>query len=176
MKSKLFYSLFAASLVLSPVGLRAEGEPKPAVAAPAVSPEQKSLVEKLFEITDTAEQYEAALVHGFDGAMQAQAEQMPAEMKAKMAKGMQKVKDLMLAEMGWDKVKDHMISAYADTFSAAELEGVVKALDNPDSRAYFKKVGKLQPKIMAFAQEKSQALTPRIMAIMQEATGGGAEP
>ena len=173
MKSTLLYPALAVGLFLSPVRLPAEGEPKPAVEAPAVSPEYKALIEKLFEICDTAEQYDTALVQGFDAAMEAQAEQMPAEMKAKVAKGMQKVKDLMIAEMGWKKVKDQMIAVYAEVFSAEEIQGIIKALDTPQARDYFKKMAKLQPKMATFAQSKTQELTPKIMEIMQEAMGEG---
>lgn len=179
MKSSLIYPLLAIGLGLSTVSLRAEGEPKAATEAPAVSPESKALIEKLFEICDTANQYDTALVQGFDAAMDAQAEHMPVEMKAKMAKGMQKVKDLMLAEMGWAKVKDQMMGVYAEVFSAAEIEGIIKVLDNPVAKDYFKKMAKLQPKMASFAQSKTQELTPKIMEIMQEAMGegdGGGEP
>lgn len=173
MKTTLMYSLLAVGLLVSPVSLRAEGEPKAAVEAPAVDPEQKALIEKLFEICDTAQQYDTALVSGFDAAVGAQAEEMPAEMKANMAKGMQKVKKLMIDELGWEKVKDEMIAVYAQGFTVAELQGIVKSLDNPEAKAYFKKMATLQPKMMSFAQAKTQELTPRIMEIMQEAMGGG---
>ena len=177
MKSTLLNSLLAAGLLVLPLTVLAEGEPKAALEAPAVSPEYKALIEKLFEICDTANQYDTALVQGFDAAMDAQAEQMPVEMKAKMAKGMQKVKDLMIAEMGWAKVKDQMIGVYADVFTAEELKGIIKTLDTPEAKDYFKKMAKLQPKMASFAQSKTQELTPKIMEIMQEAMAdGGGEP
>ena len=173
MKSTLLYPVLAFGLSLMPLSLRAEGEPKAAAEAPAVSPEHKALIEKLFEICDTAEQYDTALVEGFDAAMEAQADQMPVEMKAKMAKGMQKVKDLMIAEMGWAQVKDEMIGVYSEVFSAEEIRGIIKALDTPQAKDYFKKMAKLQPKMASFAQSKTQALTPKIMEIMQEAMAEG---
>jgi hypothetical protein len=125
-------------------------------------------IEELFELSNQSEQYEIALVAGFETGLGNAAANMPAELKPKMDRAMAKVKEYMLKEMGWDKVKPDMIKLYSEHFNEEEIRSVIPLFQNPKMKSFVTKQMKLLPDSMQIGASKAAALQPQIMKIVQE--------
>jgi hypothetical protein len=81
---------------------------------------------------------------------------------------MQKMMDLIMNEMSWDKLKDDYISIYAETFTEEELEGVVEFYKSPIGRKFIEKQPELLRRSMQISQKQMGKLMPKIQKLTQE--------
>lgn len=137
--------------------------------APAATPEHLAKINKFFELTRMQEQYEANLTMGMTVSPQAILRGwMPEEERGKMDKTLQRARDLLVNEAGWSKAKADLAELYAQRYSEAEMDAILKILDNETGRMLYAKQAELVPETAAYAQRKFQALGPQLMAILSE--------
>ncbi len=137
--------------------------------AQAATPSHLAKINKFFEVTQMQKQYETGLIAGFEGATRmADLSAMSPDERAKLEKATKRVKEFLLAEMGWPKVKDDLAELYAKHFSEEDLDKITKLLDNETGRMFITKQIALMPESMTYAQTKVQALSPKIATMMQE--------
>jgi hypothetical protein len=135
----------------------------------AANPEHLAKINKFFEVTQMQQQYEMNLTarfSAFPGA--ANLEGMPEEDRAKYEQMMQRVKDIVVAEAGWSKVKDDMAELYAKHYSEEEIDKILKLIDNDTGKMLYRKQIELLPDSVAYAQKRMQELAPKIAAILSE--------
>lgn len=137
--------------------------------AAAPTPAHLAKVHKLFGILQLQKQYETSLVAGFESATKmGSLDSLPEDQRAKIERGTARVKEMMVTEVGWDKVKEDMAGLYAKHFTEAEVEKITKMLDSDTGRLFITKTLGLLPESLALAQTKAKALMPKAMEIMQE--------
>lgn len=163
----------AVLAAVAPAVVRADTPPPVAAAAPAAVPAAKrELIEKLFEICDMKAQHDGAILEAFDGAIAAQAGKIPRDMKPGFEEGIAKVRQLTVAEAGWEAVKDTLLALYAAEFSEEELRAAVAALEVPAAREFFRKRTRLGAEIARMSQARVGELQAKVAAIMSEAILG----
>lgn len=73
-----------------------------------------------------------------------------------------KTMELMNKELNWDKLKDQFINLYAESFSAEELEALIKFYDSPAGAKLVDKQPEVQQKAMLITRK---ALNDTIMQV-----------
>jgi hypothetical protein len=139
------------------------------VCAQAATPAHIAKINKLFEVLQMQKLYEAGLQAQVDAMNRMMPmEGMTADQRAKMEASMKKVKDLMLTEIGWAKVKDEFVNVYASHISEDEADKIIKLLDSETGKLFVSKQLVVVPESSTIVQSKTQALAPKIMAIMMQ--------
>jgi len=140
----------------------------PMSQATAVEPEHQKLIEQLLILNQNKEQYDAGVIGSFEASIANTAQALPPDQQDKFAKAMVRVKALLLERLGWEVLKADAIELYASRFTQAELEVVLPLLDKPEMQAFLAKQTGLNTELSKIAAEKSQAMQPEIMKIVQE--------
>jgi len=81
---------------------------------------------------------------------------------------MQKMMDLIMKEMSWEKLKDDYIAIYAETFTEEELSGLVTFYKGPIGRKFTDKQPELMQRSMQVSQKQMIELMPKIQKLTQE--------
>ena len=81
---------------------------------------------------------------------------------------MQKMMDLVMKEMSWEKLKDDYIAIYEETFTEEELSGLVTFYKSPIGRKFAEKQPELMKRSMQISQEQMIELMPKIQELTQE--------
>lgn len=132
--------------------------------------EAQAVVDKFFKLTKVKEKYEKGMLAGFDmSAGFADYSSLPKEQQKKIENMQKKVKDLLLEEMGWDKVKDEYTEIYLEVYTVEELKAINLVIQEPIMQKMFENEIKLLPKAMEVGQDKMQNLMPKIIQLSQEA-------
>jgi len=90
------------------------------------------------------------------------------EASEKTQKEMQKMMDIIMEEMSWEKMKDDYIDIYADTFTGKELKGFIKFYKSPIGRKFIEKQPELMKKSMQISQKQMGELMPKIQKLIKE--------
>ena len=77
--------------------------------------------------------------------------------------------DVMRDELSWARMKPDMVKAYAETYTEAEVLGMVAFFESPAGQAYTQKTPILMQKSMALTQERMKSLVPRMREAAQKA-------
>ena len=84
---------------------------------------------------------------------------------------MQKMMDLIMKEISWEKLKDDYIAIYEETFTEEELSGLVTFYKSPIGRKFIEKQPELMKRSMQISQEQMIELMPKIQKLTQEMMG-----
>jgi hypothetical protein len=76
---------------------------------------------------------------------------------------------VMREELSWERMKPDLVRAYSETFSEAEVLGIVAFYETPAGQALVNKTPQLTQKSMALAQERMKELIPRMKAAAEKA-------
>ena len=133
-----------------------------------VSPSHRAAIEKLFEASQQKDQYEVAMIAGFESAMGPIRKTMPPAEAAKFDQVMVKVRDFMVEKMGWEVIKPELVEVYAKHVSEAEIKAVMPHISSPAMQTLISKQIVLLPEASALGARKAQELQPEIMRIVQE--------
>jgi len=103
---------------------------------------------------------------------------VPAQMKqtgasdeatsVKAQDAMQKMMDVVMQEMSWDKLKADYISIYAETFTAKELRGLVQFYESPVGKKFIEKQPEIMQRSMQISQKQMAKLMPKIQELTQQ--------
>ena len=74
----------------------------------------------------------------------------------------EKILDMMSKEMGWAKLKDDYVAAYADTFTDEDLQGLVNFYKSPVGQKLVTKTPDLTTKIMDISQKRMKEILPQM--------------
>jgi len=134
----------------------------------AVEPAHRAAIEKLMEISGQQASFETSIVTAFETSIQNSAAQMPAEQRPKFDRAIERVKALMIEEMGWEQVKGDLVEIYAKHFTQQQIEAILPLFEKPEMQLFVAKTSTIVAESSKMGGEKVQALTPKIMAIIQE--------
>lgn len=149
-----------ATLVLTLAPLQAE-----------LADSHRTSIEKLIAVLKVQEQFEASLVAGFESGLGASSDQikaLPQEQQDKFNNAIVKVKAVLLEMMGWEKMKPELIEVYGKTFSEQEANDVIAHMQTPTGQMIVSKQAGMVTSVMELTQQKTQAIMPKVMQIMQE--------
>ncbi len=134
----------------------------------ALEPAHEKAIEELLELSNTAKSYESSVIGAFESSIANSAAQLPAEQKPKFDRAMTRVKELMIAKMGWETMKPSIVALYGATFTQAELEAVLPLMRDPAMKAFVAKSAPLAAEAAKMGGEKAKTMQADIMKIVQE--------
>ncbi len=149
-----------ATLVLTLAPLQAE-----------LADSHRASIEKLIAVLKVQEQFEASLVAGFEAGLGSSSDQiksLPQEQRDKFNNAITKVKAVLLEMMSWEKMKPDLVEVYGKTFSEQEAKDVIAHMETPVGQMIVSKQAGMVASVMAMTQEKTKAIMPQVMKIMQE--------
>jgi hypothetical protein len=149
-----------ATLVLTLAPLQAE-----------LADSHRASIEKLIAVLKVQEQFEASLVAGFEAGLGSSSDQiksLPQEQQDKFNNAITKVKAVLLEMMSWEKMKPDLVEVYGKTFSEQEAKDVIAHMETPVGQMIVSKQAGMVASVMAMTQEKTKAIMPQVMKIMQE--------
>jgi uncharacterized protein len=91
------------------------------------------------------------------------------EQRAKALQLQTRILDLMKTRMSWEKLQPEYVKAYSETFSDAEIDGILTFYESPAGRAMQAKMPTFVSKIMTLTQAQMKDLMPEIQRITREA-------
>lgn len=130
----------------------------------------QAAIEKLVVALKVQKQFENNLILGFEAGMGNTADQiksLPQEQQDKFAKGIEKVKAVMLEQMGWEKLKPQILAIYGKNFTEQEAKDVAALMESPTGQMLLERQITLAADLMKETQDKMKVLMPQIMQIMQ---------
>jgi hypothetical protein len=80
-----------------------------------------------------------------------------------------KILDLVKSRISWEKMRPSYIKLYNDTFSDAEISGMLSFYESPAGRAMLAKMPALLSKLIEVAQSQMAEIQPEIQRILREA-------
>ena len=130
----------------------------------------QAAIEKLLTVMHVQKQFESNLILGFESGLGTSAEQiksLPKEQQDKFAKGIEKVKTVLLEQMGWEKLKTEIVAIYGKNFSEKEAGDIAALMENPTAQMLFSRQATVAGDLMKVTQDKMKGLMPQIMQIIQ---------
>lgn len=91
------------------------------------------------------------------------------EQVAKAREIQSKILDLVKARISWEKMRPQYVKLYGETFSEAEIGGMLAFYESPSGRAMLAKMPALVTKVMEVAQAQMKDLLPEIQRVIREA-------
>ena len=80
-----------------------------------------------------------------------------------------KILDLVKSRISWEKMRPSYIKLYNDTFSDAEISGMLSFYESPAGRAMLAKMPALLSKLIEVAQSQMAEIQPEIQRILRDA-------
>jgi uncharacterized protein len=170
--------LFCCLLSFSP-SLFGQSKPTPGKPAstPAVDPKKAPLIEEIFHITKpestvqgALEQYKAAFhqaaTQGFNQEVRKFGD--PAKYQSEFNNFEQQIFALLTQRLSWQKMKPQFAQAYADTFTADDLSGMLAFYRSPAGQDYINKMPGLMAKFNAIGQQQMAGAGPEIQKITND--------
>ena len=81
---------------------------------------------------------------------------------------LKQVQDLTNDEVGWEKLRPALVQSYADTFTDADLDGIIAFYKSPAGNALLTKSPDIANKTMVMVQDKIKDLQPKLGQITEE--------
>ena len=135
-----------------------------------LTPSHQAAIEKMLTVMQVQKQFESNLLLGFDAGMGSTSEQiksLPQEQQDKFAKGIEKVKTVMIEQMGWEKIKPQIVESYGKNFTEQQANDVAAMMESPAGQVLVSKQVTVAADLMKVTQEKMKVLQPQIMQIIQ---------
>ncbi|RZZ84882.1 MULTISPECIES: DUF2059 domain-containing protein [Pseudoxanthomonas] len=156
-------SIFAAALLYAV-----------AVAAPAAeTPASEASVRELLQVTDVRtmmrsmeDQVRATIGQSMQHAVQGQV--LNDAQRAIVDKTSKQMVDVMLEQMRYDVMEPEYIRLYTESFSQADVDGMLAFYRSPAGQSMLKKMPGLMKNSMVLIQQRMQLLMPRIQKLQSE--------
>ena len=104
---------------------------------------------------------------------QGMAQALPANPTAEQRKSIEAASDsfaaVMKDELSWAKLRPGMVRVYSETFTEAEVLGIVAFYESPAGQAFVAKMPALMQKSMEVTQASMKDLVPRMKAAVEKA-------
>ena len=152
------------------------GQSRP-TSTPAIDPKKAAAIEEIFRLTKPESTVQAALAQykaafhqaaaqGFDQEVRKFGD--PAKLQSDFNKFEQRIFDLLAQRLNWQKMKPQFAQAYADTFTADDLSGMLAFYRSPAGQAYISKMPGLLAKFNAIGQQQMAGAGPEIQKITND--------
>ena len=82
----------------------------------------------------------------------------------------QKISEILSQQMSWDRLRPQYLKVYADTYTEAELDGVLAFYKSPAGQAWFAKSPELGDKTRLITQQAIQNAQAQIRKLIEQAT------
>ncbi len=147
---------------------------KPA-SAPAPDPKKAAAIEEIFRLTKPESMMQGALdqykMAFHQAATQGFTQEVrkfddPTKYQGDFNRFQERIFALLAQRLNWQKVKPQFAQAYADTFSADELNGILAFYRSPAGQAYMSKLPTLMAKFNAIGQGQMAGAGPEINKMM----------
>ncbi len=153
-------SSIAAILVMGVCGVHAQETQRRAIAEELLT---------LMNMQDTIEKSFAMVKQMIPAQMEKMKETAGAtNMPANAIGHMEKMMDMIAAELSWEKMKGDYIALYAETFTEQELKDTVAFYKSPAGQAFIKKQPELMQRSMEITQKIMMQIMPKIQALTKE--------
>ncbi len=86
-----------------------------------------------------------------------------------------KIMDVLKAELSWENLKPEFERLYAETYSAEELDGLLKFYQSPLGKKFIEKQPEMQRKTMQMVQQMMMRVMPKVQAMTLELQRKAAE-
>ena len=83
-------------------------------------------------------------------------------------KNQHKIMDLMQKELSWKTLKPEFKKLYAETYTAEELDGLIKFYKSPIGKKFIQKQPEMQRKSMIMMQKLMMQIMPKIQALTKQ--------
>jgi uncharacterized protein len=171
------------------------GQSKPLPGQPAsttaIDPKKAAAIDEIFRMTKpestvqgALEQYKAAFhqaaTQGFNQEVRKFGD--PAKYQSEFNNFEQRIFALLAQRLSWQKMKPQFTQAYADTFTADDLSGMLAFYRSPAGQDYINKMPGLMAKFNAIGQQQMAGAGPEIQRITNDfmtdlkKKGGASQP
>lgn len=86
-----------------------------------------------------------------------------------------KIMDVLKAELSWENLKPEFEKLYAETYSAEELDGLLKFYQSPLGKKFIEKQPEMQRKTMLMVQQMMMRVMPKVQTLTMELQRKAAE-
>ncbi len=90
------------------------------------------------------------------------------EQRARMVRTQGKILDLVKTELDWTKMHPQYVKVYSETFTEAEIDGMVAFYNSPSGKAVIEKMPTIMQKMMVIVSEQMKTMMPEIEKIAKE--------
>lgn len=128
-------------------------------------------IEKLLELTETKQMYDAMIKEATKMVNQSTDRVMsriPADRQTKFRQVMSQLDVIIKEEMSWKKMKPMYVEIYADTFTQEEIDDLTAFYKTPSGQSFIKKQPLVLQRTSALSQEKMNAMMGRLSGMMQQ--------
>ena len=130
---------------------------------------KQAKIERLLDVMNA----DATINQLFEQIKSMTAAQMPPgatpDQTAKAQEVQGKILDLVKSRISWEKMRPSYIKLYNDTFSDAEISGMLSFYESPAGRAMLAKMPALLSKLIEVAQSQMAEIQPEIQRILRDA-------
>ena len=138
------------------------------VFAQASQPASAASIEKLLEMTETRQAYEATMQEMGKMIDQSIASRIPAEKREKFKQVMAQLDKVLEEEMSWEKMKPLYVQIYTEIFTQQEIDDLIAFYQTPSGQSFIKKQPLVIQRTMALSQEKMGIMMERLPGMMQK--------
>ena len=78
-----------------------------------------------------------------------------------------KVQQITTQEVGWDQIRPLIVKLYSDSFTDAELDGIISFYKSPAGEALVAKMPEVSGKTTATVQDRIKELQPKLATLTQ---------
>jgi len=94
--------------------------------------------------------------------------EMSEKQKQRAVELQNKLQQLILDELNWEKIKTEYIMLYANTYTIEELKGMIQFYGSEVGQSIMQKLPIVTQKSMLMIQEKMQAIIPKGQKLIQD--------
>lgn len=134
---------------------------------------KKAKIEELMQLTDMSHLM-SQMVGQMTARMKASAAQQEAtmhltpEQETAYHDYQQKLNDLLMGAVSWDKLEPLMIQVYSETYTDEELDGILNFYRSPAGHAMVAKTPQLMSKTVALMSQQMTALQPQVQQLTKD--------
>jgi len=133
------------------------------------APASKATIEELFQVTQ-AQKIMDTIYGQMDGMFKKMVEGMnvPEEQKPVIDRFFVKYNALVKEDLGWEKLKDPMIDAYANVYTEAEVKDMIKFYKSSAGKKMLAKMPELMQATMGIVQGAMKDMMPKVNQLQSE--------
>ncbi len=156
----LAFALTAATLLGAPLPAQEARPSEASVRAVLAAAHLKTTVDSYG--TQVEASMRSAVQHELAG------QPLNAQQRAIMERMQERMVALMREEMDWQRMEPQIIELYRNTFTQAEVNGMLKWYTSPTGKAVVAKQPLVTAQMADFAQERVADVVPRLMQLQKE--------
>jgi hypothetical protein len=144
--------------------------------AQGTQPASTASIEKLLEVTETRQMYDASMKEMskmIEKAMAGTLKRLPPEKQTQLKQVISDIDKLMQKEANWGKMKPLYMQIYKETFTQQEVDDLMAFYQTPSGKSFVRKQPVVLQKMTALTQEKMSMMMERLPGMVQKAMEKG---